>query len=100
MIFIYNQALLLQGEAVGIAALILVMLMAIVCLSAALTGYFFRMLNPVFRLVMAAGAIGGFVLCAHPDVMENPAVLVAAIGGWAGFFLWIFFFRQNRERVV
>jgi TRAP-type uncharacterized transport system fused permease subunit len=90
LIFIYNPALLLNGTLVEIISLVLVLLIAVVFLSAALTGYFFTILSLFQRTIMAAAAIGAFVFCAHPDLVGRPVTLAAATLAIVGFFVWLF----------
>jgi TRAP-type uncharacterized transport system fused permease subunit len=75
-IFIYNQALLLKGNLVETVSLVLVMLIAIVLLSAAVTGYFFKVLNLIQRAVMVAAAVGG-----HPEREPGPGRPADYAGG-------------------
>lgn len=98
-IFIYNQALILKGSPAEIVSLVLVMLISIVCLSAAVTGYFFKMLHLPLRAAVAAGAVGGVVLSAQQSVIGRPLTLVAASALAASFLAWIFF-RRRRERAA
>ncbi len=90
LIFIYNPALLLNGTFVEIISLVLVLLIAVVFLSAALTGYFFTILSLFNRTIMAVAAIGAFVFCAHPDLVGRSETLAAATLAIFGFFVWLF----------
>lgn len=91
LIFIYNQAMLLKGNLTEIVSLVLVMIIAMVLSSAALTGFFFKMLNPVQRVAMAAAALGCFILSAHRDLVGRPFIPAAAALLILSFFLWLFF---------
>jgi hypothetical protein len=62
-----------------------------VLLSAALTGFFFKMLNPVQRVVMAGSALGCFILSAHRDLVGRPFIPAAAALMILSFFLWLIF---------
>lgn len=91
LIFIYNQAMLLKGSLTEVVSLVLVMIIAMVLLSAALTGFFFKMLNPVQRIVLAGSALGCFILSAHRDMVGRPFIPAAAALVILSFFLWLFF---------
>ena len=60
-------------------SLVLVMLIAIVFLSAAVSGYFVRMLNLIERTFMAVVAGGGIYLCTHRAIVGQPLTLAAAV---------------------
>lgn len=100
MIFIYNPALLLNGTLVEIISLVLVLLIAVVFLSAALTGYFFTILSLFQRVIMAAAAAGAFVFCAHPDLVGRPMTLAAATLAIFGFFVWLFLRSRTTDPVT
>jgi TRAP-type uncharacterized transport system fused permease subunit len=89
-IFVYNPALLLKGTLAETVALVLVMLISIVFLSAAVTSYFFKKLSSLERLAMGAGAAGGIVLSAHRDIVGHPATLAAVSVITLAFFTWVF----------
>lgn len=88
-IFIYNQALLLQGNPAEIISLVLIMLMAIVALSASVTGYFFKKLNLLQRTIMAMPAIGAVVLSTNRGLVGQPVTLLVAASIAVVFLVWI-----------
>ncbi|MFO8088756.1 MAG: TRAP transporter fused permease subunit [Desulfatiglandaceae bacterium] len=89
-IFVYNPALLLKGNAAETISLVLVMLSAIVFLSAAVTAYFFKKLNTLERLAMGVAAAGGIILSAHREIVGHPATLAAVLSITIVFFTWVF----------
>jgi len=99
-IFIYNQALLLKGGWVEEVSLVLVLLIAIVFLSAAVTGYFFKRLNLIERAIMAAGAGGGMYLCAQRDIVGQPLTLVTAASVTLAFLLLIAVQKRKANRMA
>lgn len=99
-VFIYNEALLLKGYWVEEVALVLVMLIAIVLLSAAVSGYFFRLLRLFERIIMAVAAGGGIYLCTQRDIIGQPLTLVTAIALVSAFLLWIAIRRRRPDRLV
>jgi TRAP-type uncharacterized transport system fused permease subunit len=94
-IFVYNQALLLKGSLMETISLVLVMLIAIVFLSAAVTAYFFKHLNPLERLAMGVLAAGGIILSANRGVVGHPATLAASSFITIGFFVWFSILRRK-----
>ena len=99
-VFIYNQAMLMKGGWVEIISLVLVMLIAIVFLSAAVSGYLFRMLGLIERTVMAAGAGGGIYLCAQRGFIGQPLTLAAAVSMVSIFLLFIAVRSRRMKRMV
>jgi TRAP transporter 4TM/12TM fusion protein len=77
-VFIYNNSMLLRGDLLGIISLVLAMLISLVFLSAGMTGYFFKQLGVISRVIMLAVATGGIILCAHADIVGHPLMLVAS----------------------
>jgi TRAP-type uncharacterized transport system fused permease subunit len=94
-IFVYNEVLLLKGSLAETVALVVLMLVSIVFLSAAVTSYFFKKLTSLERLTMAAVAAGGIYLSAHREIVGHPATLVAVLSMTLIFFTW-FFLRKRK----
>jgi len=94
-IFVYNPTLLLKGSVVETIALVLVMLISIVLLSAAVTSYFFKKLTTLERIAMGAGAAGGIILGAHRQIVGHPATLAAVLSLTIAFFTWVFLRQRN-----
>jgi TRAP-type uncharacterized transport system fused permease subunit len=89
-IFVYNPALLLKGNVGETISLVLVMLFAIVFLSAAITAFFFKKLTTMERLAMGVAAAGGIILSAHREIVGHPATLTAVLFITMTFFAWGF----------
>jgi TRAP-type uncharacterized transport system fused permease subunit len=88
-IFIYNQALLLKGNLLETISLVLVLLIAIVFLSAALTAYFFRRLSLIERVAMGAAATGAIILGANRSLVGRPITFAATLSVALAFLLWV-----------
>lgn len=79
-IFIYNQALLMRGTTLEIVTVTLMMLVVIIFLAAALSGYFLRPLKLAYRLLLAVLAGVVTFLCARPDIINSvPARIVGLL---------------------
>lgn len=89
-IYVYNQALLLQGGLVEIISLVLVMIIAIAALSSAVSGCFFKKLDLFERAFLAVVGGGGIVLCTYRSVVGHPITLVVAASILLAFLLWVF----------
>lgn len=88
-IFVFNHALLLKGGVVETASLLLVILIFVVCLSAAVTGFFFRHIGWFSRAAMLVAAVGGVILCTHREVVGQPLTFVAATAMTLAFFFYV-----------
>jgi TRAP-type uncharacterized transport system fused permease subunit len=100
LIFNYNQALLLRGDIVEIASLVLMMIIAVVLLSASITGFFVRRLNMMLRVVLAVLALGAFILSAHRDIVAQPLTIMATAGMGLTFLFWIYVQRRRPAPVT
>ena len=97
-IFIYNQALLLKGDLPETVSLVLVLLISIVFLSAAVTGFFFRRLNLLERAAMGAAAAGGIVLSANRAVVGQPATFAVVSSITLIFLITLKICSTNRKQ--
>ena len=89
-IYVYNQALLLQGGLAEIISLVLVMIIAIAALSSAVSGCFFKKLDLFERAFLAVLGFGGVVLCTYRSVVGHPITLVVAASIILAFLSWVF----------
>jgi TRAP-type uncharacterized transport system fused permease subunit len=74
---------------VEVVSLALAMLIGVVWLSAAVTGFFIRRIRVITRVFMAALAVGTFVLCAHRDLVSRPMVLAAEAALILALLFWV-----------
>ena len=100
-IFVFNHTLLLKGGVAETLALLLLIIISVVFLSAAVTGYFIRHLNVILRLFMFVLSAGGVVLCTQRAVVGQPITLVAAASVTVAFLLWwaITLKREKRQAI-
>ncbi|GBC63236.1 C4-dicarboxylate ABC transporter permease [Desulfonema ishimotonii] len=77
-VFVYNHALLMQGSAMEIITLAIILLMAVVFLAGGLTSYMGRELNPFERALLLCIAAGLTVICTRPGIINLMAVRGAA----------------------
>lgn len=96
-IFIYNPVLLMRGGLLETVALVLVVLIAIVALSAAVTGYFFKLLSLVERAALAVFAMGGIVVSTQRELVGHSITLMVAVTIVIAFFGLLRF--QKRQAV-
>jgi TRAP transporter 4TM/12TM fusion protein len=90
-IFVFNPALLMRGTPLEIVTVTLILLVSIILLAGGLSGYFFRPLNPVLRILMAVLSGGIAFLCARPNLINTPGVRILMLLFLAALlarFLW------------
>ncbi len=87
-IFVFNHALLLRGGVFETVAVLLLIIISVTFLSAAVSGFFIRMLNGFERAAMAAATVGGILLAAHRELASQPLTLIAALGMTLAFLGW------------
>jgi TRAP-type uncharacterized transport system fused permease subunit len=100
LIFTYNQALLLKGSVVEIASLALTLIIGVILLSAAVTGFFVKRLSMLMRAMLGAGAAGAFILCAHREMLAQPVILLAGAAIIVAFLFWRFSRRRRLAPVT
>jgi TRAP-type uncharacterized transport system fused permease subunit len=100
LIFTYNQALLLKGSVVEIVSLALTLIIGVILLSAAVTGFFVKRLSMLLRAMLGAGAAGAFILCAHREMLAQPVILLAGAAIILAFLFWSFSRRRRPAPVT
>jgi TRAP-type uncharacterized transport system fused permease subunit len=71
-VFVFNQALLMRGTLIEIITVTLILLVAIIFFAGALSGYFFKPLNLVSRIILFALAGLTTYLCANSELLNSP----------------------------
>lgn len=99
IIFTYNEALLLNGNHMEIISLIFLILIGIILLSGAFTGYFFKKINLASRIILSILALSCFVLSADRNLIDRPAVFMSAIVLCIIFSLWMFFKSRRAVKI-
>jgi len=94
-VFVYNQALLLQGPALAIIATGLLMLVVAILTSSSITGFLFKRLPLVPRILMGACIVALVLLSANESLLASTVPALVAIAA-SGFALTVFFIRNKR----
>jgi TRAP transporter 4TM/12TM fusion protein len=98
-VFIYNDALLMRGSVTQIATIVVGLILTIVMITSAFSGYLYARINFPVRLAIGLTAFGGVVLCAMPDAINMLAtriVLALLLSGFA----FKFFLDRNQKRIA
>ncbi len=99
-IFVFNHALLLRGGLVETVSLVLVIILSVIFLSSAMTGYFFKMLNAFEKAIMAGAAGAGVILSGHREWVGQPLTLAAAAAVATAFLLWAVLRKKKLKRMT
>lgn len=75
-VFIFNQALLMNGTPIEIITVTAVLLVAVLFFAGALSGYFLRPLSIIFRIALFGLATLTTVLCTQPQLINSWSVQV------------------------
>ncbi len=93
-VFVFNEALLMQGSVVGILTVTILLIICVVLSAGGLSGYLFRSMSLVGRTVTLAFAVGAAALCTMPDMTSQPLMLAASVAVLVVF--WILVFRKKK----
>ncbi|MDM8542480.1 TRAP transporter fused permease subunit [Desulfococcaceae bacterium HSG9] len=93
-VFVFNEALLMQGSVVGILTVSTLLLLCVILSAGGLSGYLFKAMDVGGRVVTLAFAIGAAALCTMPDLTDKPLMLAASITVLVIF--WILVFRKKK----
>ena len=94
-VFVFNEALLMQGSVVGILTVTILLIICVVLSAGGLSGYLFRSMSLVGRTVTLAFAVGAAALCTMPDMTNRPLMLAASVAVLVVF--WILVFRKKEQ---
>jgi len=88
-IFVHNQAILLEGPLLGTIATSLLLLVVATMTASAITGFMFKHIGVLARIIMGALVAGLIILAAHESVMASlyPALAAIAVSSaWIVYF--------------
>ncbi len=94
-VFVYNQALLMQGPGLAILATALLMLVVAIMTSSAITGFMFKRLHLLTRILMGGGVVALIMLSSNETLLASSGPAMIAIAA-SGFSLVVFFIRNHR----
>lgn len=96
-VFVYNNAIILRGPFYAIIATTMLLFIAVTFSSAAVTGYIFKPIGIIVRILLLTTAAGVVYLCTRAMLLAtlNVALIVIAV---SAVFLLLFYL-QNRKLV-
>ncbi len=99
-VFMFNPALLMDGTPAGIITVTLTLLLAIIFFAGALSGYFFRRLNLMFRVLLFILAGITAFLCAHPDLLNTWFIRTLSMLTHGSITFWPLWLRCSKSRAI
>lgn len=99
-VFVYNNALLLNGPVVSILTVAGMMTLAVIFFAGGLSGYLFGPMDLVGRAVTLVLGMGAAYLCTYPEWTEQPVMLFATFGVLAGMIYVLFIKKKPGEELV
>ncbi len=96
-IFVFNHALLLKGGVVETVSLAIWIIISVVFLAAAVTGFFFKHIGWLLRAIMLAAAIAGVFLCTHRELVGQPMMFAAAVAVTAAFVAYVYIWKPRQS---
>ena len=78
-IFVYNNAMLMQGGFLDIVPLVVILVAAVSLYAAGLTGYLGGVLSSGKRLLVIGVATLLLILAAHPELVSHPVTLIIVV---------------------
>jgi TRAP transporter 4TM/12TM fusion protein len=99
-VFVFNNALLMQGSVVGILSVATLLIMCVILSAGGLSGYLFKEMNLAGRSVTLALAIGTAVLCTKPDLTNHPLMFAASVATLVVFSVLVFRKKKSLEPVT
>jgi len=94
-VFVYNEALLMQGNVIGILTVTTLLLICVTLSAGGLTGYLFQEMGLIGRVLTLALAMLAAGLCSLREMTHQPLMLLASIAFFAG--LTFLLSRSNRQ---
>ena len=93
--FVYNEGLLLQGNIFGIFSVIALLTITVILSGAGLTGYLFKDMGFVGRIVTILLAMLSAVACTLREMTHSPLFFIAALAILA--LLLFTLYRHNKQ---
>ena len=94
-VFVFNEALLMQGSVVGILTVTILLIMCVILSAGGLSGFLFRSMSLVGRTVTLAFAFAAAALFTLPGLTYQPLMLAASVAALVVF--WILVFKKKKQ---
>ncbi|MDO8943616.1 MAG: C4-dicarboxylate ABC transporter permease, partial [Desulfobacterales bacterium] len=99
-IFVFNHALLFKGGLFETLSLLLLIVISVVFLSAAVTGFFINHISLPMRAVMLLVAAAGVVLCTYRELVALPSTFVAAVLVTLAFLAYVYLRKPGQSQAA
>ena len=98
-VFVYNEALLIQGPVVGILTVAMLMFLAVVFFAGSLSGYLFRSMNFIGRVLTMAAGVACAYICTYQELTRHVMVSLASFVVLAGV-MYLIFRKEHRVKIL
>jgi TRAP transporter 4TM/12TM fusion protein len=96
-VFVYNNALLMQGPVVGILCVTALLLLAVILFAGGLSGYLFTSMGMVGRIITLGLGIGMAFICSYQELTQQPVMLAVSVIVLAGLSFMLFKKKKQTE---
>jgi TRAP transporter 4TM/12TM fusion protein len=93
-VFVYNEGLLMQGNVFGILTVITLLLICVILSAGSLSGYLFKKMGIIGRLLTLSLAMLAAILCSLREMTHQPLMFLAALSFFVG--LSFLLYRSNK----
>jgi TRAP transporter 4TM/12TM fusion protein len=93
-VFVYNEGLLMQGNVFGILTVITLLLICVILSAGSLSGYLFKKMGIIGRLLTLSLAMLAAILCSFREMTHQPLMFLAALSFFVG--LSFLLYRSNK----
>jgi TRAP transporter 4TM/12TM fusion protein len=93
-VFVYNEGLLMQGNVFGILTVITLLLICVILSAGSLSGYLFKKMGIIRRLLTLSLAMLAAILCSFREMTHQPLMFLAALSFFVG--LSFLLYRSNK----
>jgi len=99
-IFVFNHSLLLKGGLVETVSLALWIIISVVFLAAAVTGYLLKHIGWFLRTIMLALAVAGVILCTHREIVGQPMMFAAGVALTLVFLACVYLWKPGKSKTA
>jgi TRAP-type uncharacterized transport system fused permease subunit len=89
-VFVYNEALLMQGNVIGILTVCCLLLICVILSAGGLSGFLFKKMGNLGRIITICLAMVAAFLCSFREMTHQPMMLLAAFGVFAGLSFMLY----------
>ena len=89
-VFVYNEALLMQGNVIGILTVCCLLLICVILSAGGLSGFLFKKMGTIGRIFTISLAMVAAYFCTFREMTHQPMMLLVAFGMLAGLSFMLY----------